>query len=83
MYIIIRVAVNLRAGDWNPLHYSGIWTLARKMTSFWKHFCAIGLRLQLEGGLGLRLEFSGNTFKSVFGQMSIRASIQDPIIAQK
>jgi len=62
---------------------NGIWTLARKMTSFSffrKCFCALGLGLRI--GLGVRVKVevrvSRNTFKYVFGQTSIRASVLDP-----
>jgi len=36
-------------------NFSGIWTLARKMTSFRfsKKFCALGLGLRLDLGIGL------------------------------
>jgi len=59
---------------------SRIWTLARKMTSFCfpNTFMSLGLGLiKVSVNVRVRVRGSGNTFKYVFGQTSIRASALD------
>jgi len=66
--------------------HSGIWTLARKMTSFRfpeNVFCGLSVRvtIRVKDRVRFRVEVSENTFKYVFGQTSIRASVLDPFTA--
>jgi len=52
----------------------GICTLARKMTSFRKHHCALGLGLEL----GLRLaEIRRSLFKPLISQLALKSIDRD------